>query len=117
MAPERFDVESAGLEPGKLNPLTVEVMKEVGIDISRNATQCVFDLVKESKQYDYVITVCSESQGERCPFFPGENTRLQWEFEDPSQFSGIWQEKLAKTRVVRDAIKQKITQWLAESHE
>ena len=55
---DRFEVESAGLEPGKLNPLAVEVMKESGIDISKNKIKSVFDLYKQGKRYDYVITVC-----------------------------------------------------------
>jgi len=69
-AGDKFDVESAGLEPGKLNPMVVEVMKEAGIDISQNKTKSVFDFFKQGKQYDYVVTVCDESQAGKCPFFP-----------------------------------------------
>lgn len=58
MAGDRFDVESTGLESGKLNPLAVEVMKEVGIDISQNKTKSVFDFYKQGKVHDYVITYC-----------------------------------------------------------
>ena len=60
MAGDRLEVESAGLEPGKLNPIVVEAMKEVGIDISQNKTKSVFDFYKQGKKYDYVITVCDE---------------------------------------------------------
>ncbi len=108
-----FDAESAGLEPGKLNPVVVAVMKEVGIDISKNKTQSVFDLYKQGKRYDHVITVCDESQSERCPIFPGIAQKLHWGFEDPSRFTGSPEEILAKTRVVRDAIWQKIKDWLS----
>lgn len=112
MAGDRFEVESAGLEPGKLNPIVIEVMKEVGIDISQNKTKSAFDFYKQGKQYDYVITVCDESQSGACPMFPGKGERLYWGFDDPSGFQGTREEKLEKTRQVRDKIKQKIIEWL-----
>jgi len=109
---ERFEVESAGIEPGMLNPLVVEVMKETGIDISKNKTKSVFDLYKQYKLYSYVITVCDESQSERCPIFPGVAKKLHWGFSDPSAFKGSWEEKLEKTRQVRDQIEAKVKDWL-----
>ena len=112
MAGDKFEVESAGLEPGKLNPIVVEAMKEAGIDISQNKTKSAFDFYKQGKQYDYVITVCDESQSGACPMFPGKGERLHWGFDDPSGFQGRWEEKLEKTRQVRDQIKQKIIEWL-----
>ncbi len=111
---DHFEVESAGLDPGKLNPIVVEVMKEVGIDISQNKTKSVFDFFKQGKQYDYVITVCDESQSGTCPVFPGKGERLHWGFDDPSSFQGTLEERTAKTRVVRDKIKQRIIGWLNE---
>src|SRR3974377_1305833 len=71
---ETFEAQSAGLEPGKLNPVVVEAMKEVGIDISANRTKEVFDMVKGGKTFSYVITVCDEASAERCPIFPGVTT-------------------------------------------
>ncbi len=114
IAGDRFDVESAGLEPGRLNSIVVEVMKEVGIDISQNKTKSVFDFYKQGKQYDYVVTVCNESQAGKCPVFPGTavTKRIHWGFDDPSSFQGTWEDKLEKTRVVRDQIKQKIQKFL-----
>jgi len=112
IAGDRFEVESAGLEPGKLNPLAIEVMKEAGIDISQNKTKSVFDFYKQGKIYNYVITVCDESQAKGCPVFPGKGERLHWGFDDPSGFTGSYEEKLTKTRVVRDAIKSKLEEWL-----
>jgi arsenate reductase len=109
---DRFAVESAGFEPGILNPVVVEVMKEIDIDISGNKTQGVFDLVKQGKLFDYVVTVCDESNAERCPIFPGITRRLHWSFDDPSAFTGTLEEKMQKTRVVRDKIENKIMQWL-----
>jgi arsenate reductase len=114
MAADRFEVESAGLEPGRLNPLAVEVMKEIGIDISENQTKSAFDLFKDGRLYTHVITVCDETSAEQCPFFPGITTRLHWSFADPSGFTGTQQEKLGKTRQVREAIREKIEAWLKE---
>jgi arsenate reductase len=117
VAGDRFEVESAGLEPGKLNPLAVEVMGEIGIDISQNITKSVFDFYKQGKRYDYVITVCDESQAQRCPVFPGTTAtrRIHWSFDDPASFQGSWEKKLEKTRRVRDQIKQRIEIWLKEN--
>lgn len=109
---EKFEVESAGLEPGKLNPLAIEVMKENGIDISQNKTQSVFELYKQNKIYDYVITVCDESQSAKCPTFLGAGKKLHWEFPDPASFTGTWEEKLQQTRLVRDQIENAIKEWL-----
>lgn len=109
-----FEVHSAGLEPGKLNPIVVEAMQEIGIDISGNPTKAVWDFVKSGKTFAYVITVCDEASAEKCPIFPGVTTRLHWSFPDPSGFPGTHEEKLAKTREVRDTIKARIEQWCEE---
>jgi arsenate reductase (thioredoxin) len=114
MAGDRFEAESAGLEPGQLNPLAVEVMKEIGIDISGNQTKSAFNLFKEGKLYTHVITVCDETSAEQCPFFPGITSRIHWSFADPSSFTGSWEERLEKTRQVREAIREKIAAWLKE---
>ncbi len=109
---DKFDVESAGIEPGKLNPVVIEVLKEIGIDITGKKTQSVMDLLKQGRLYSYVITVCDETSAERCPVFPGSAKRLHWGFIDPSKFDGAPEEKLERTRVVRDQIRQKIVDWL-----
>ena len=108
---EQFEAHSAGLEPGKLNPVVVEAMQEIGIDISANRTKGVFDLLKSGKKFAYVITVCDETSAERCPILPGVTQRLHWSFPDPSGFLGTQEDKLAKTREVRDSIKVKIEEW------
>ncbi|MCX7965320.1 MAG: arsenate reductase ArsC [Syntrophorhabdaceae bacterium] len=108
---DRFIAESAGLEPGVLNPLAVDVMAEVGIDISKNNTKSVFDFYKKGRLYSYVITVCDEASAEQCPIFPGVTKRLHWSFEDPSKFTGTYEERLEKTRAVRDKIKEKILEF------
>jgi arsenate reductase len=110
----QFEVESAGLEPGRLNPIVVEAMQEVGIDIAGNPTRAVWDIVKSGKIFAYVITVCDEASAERCPIFPGVTTRLHWGFPDPSGFTGTHDEKLARVREVRDTIKAKVDAWCEE---
>jgi arsenate reductase (thioredoxin) len=109
-----FEAHSAGLEPGKLNPLAVEAMQEVGLDIAGHRTKAVVDMILSGAKFSYVITVCDETSAERCPIFPGATTRLHWGFPDPSSFLGTHDEKLAKTREVRDMIEQKVRQWCDE---
>ena len=113
---ERFEVESAGLEPGAINPLAAEVMQEEGIDIQGKKTNSVFEFYKQGRSYDYVITVCSKEAAERCPIFPGAGPveRLHWPFDDPSQVTGTHQEKLVKVREIRDQIKAKILEFVQE---
>lgn len=112
----RFAAESAGLEPGTLNPVVVEAMKEAGIDISGNATKSVFDLLKRGRAYDYVATVCDEAAAERCPVFPGTvKERMHWGFPDPSSFPGTFAEKLERTRAVRDEIRARVARFIDET--
>jgi arsenate reductase (thioredoxin) len=110
-----FEAESAGLEPGKLNPNVVGIMKEAGVDISTNKTQSVFDLFKQGRQYDAVITVCDGASAETCPVFPGAVKRIGWSFADPSRFNGTQEEILEKTRQVRDEIEKKINEFVKEA--
>jgi arsenate reductase len=112
-AGDKFEVESAGLERGTLNPLAVEVMKEDGIDISQNKTKEVFDFVKQGKTFFYVITVCDAKNSDKCPVFPGMHKKIHWDFEDPSSLAGSYDEKLARTRIVRDEIKEAVKQFIA----
>ena len=109
---DRFEVESAGLEPGTINPLAIEVMREVGVDISQNRTQSVFDLVKAGRLYAYVITVCDEANAERCPIFAGITRREHWSFPDPASFTGTLEERLVQMRALREAIRMKIEEWV-----
>jgi len=112
LAPERFEAESAGLEPGTLNPLAVTVMKEEGIDISGNRTKDVYEFLEQGRRYAFVITVCDETAAERCPVFPGPGTRLHWGFADPGALTGTEEERLAATRKIRDQIRQQVEEFL-----
>lgn len=109
-----FEAQSAGLEPGTLNPMVVRVLQEIGIDISQNRTQRAFDLWKSGQIFQYVVTVCSEAEAEGCPIFPGMTTRLHWPFDDPSKFAGSEAERLEKTRRVREQIRERIQSFCHE---
>jgi arsenate reductase len=107
--------ESAGLQIGKLNPYAVKVLQEVGIDISKKGTQEVFDLFKQGRLFQAVITVCDEASAEGCPIFPGVVRRLGWSFPDPSTFKGTKEEILEQTRKVRDEIKEAVLAFIEEA--
>jgi arsenate reductase len=111
LAGDLLVVESAGFKPAPINPLVVAVMKEVGIDLSEKEPQAVFDLYRDGKLFSYVITMCDQAAAEKCPIFPGITTRLHWSFDDPSGFTGTWEERLEKTRKVRDTIRERVSEW------
>jgi arsenate reductase len=103
-----FETHSAGQEPGTLNPIVVEAMREIGIDISGNKTESVFDFIQSGMLFAHVITVCDEASADRCPIFPGVTKRLHWSFPDPSALDGTPAEKLAETRQIRNQIRAKV---------
>jgi len=110
-ADDRFEAHSAGLEPKGMNPLTVQVMKEVGLDVSSQRSKGINEYLGKVL-FQYLITVCDDAE-KNCPtVWPGVNTRLHWSFEDPAKFEGSDEQKLAKFRQVRDLIEQKIIAWL-----
>lgn len=108
MAGDRVEVESAGFEPGPINPLVVEAMKEEGIDLSGKKPQSVFELFKAGKIFQHVITVCEASREEQCPIFPGVTNRLHLPFADPARLAGTYAERLEGTRRIRDEIKKAV---------
>jgi arsenate reductase (thioredoxin) len=112
-AGDRFGAQSAGLDPGELNPMAVEVMAEIGIDISQNKTKSVFDVWKSGEAFQYVVAVCDAESAEKCPIFPGVTKRLHWPFHDPSKVTGAQDQRLRKVRQIRDEIAAKIQEWLA----
>ena len=115
LAGHKFEALSAGLEPGELNPLAVEVMREVGIDISRNKSKSVFELYRGGELFSYVVTVCDEKAAEHCPHFPGLLTEIiNWSIEDPESFSGTPEEKLKKMRRVRDIIDEQVLAFMRD---
>ena len=105
---ENFDSDSAGINPGVLNPLAVEVLKEdESIDISSKTTNKIIDFYKEGRHYHYVITVCDEASKEPCPVFPGLDGVLHWNISSPA-CNGNDEEKKAKIRVSKEEIKVNI---------
>jgi arsenate reductase len=110
-AGDRFEVTSAGTEATRVNPLAVQAMAEVGVDLSGHTSKTLDRFVGEP--WDYVITVC-DSANQRCPVFPGRTQRLHWSFEDPSAATGTDAERLVVFRKVRDQIAGRIERWLAE---
>lgn len=108
-----FEAHSAGLEPRGVNPLTIRVMEEVGIDISDQTSKGI-ETYLGKMLFQYLITVCDDAD-KNCPsVWPGVNTRMHWSFEDPTRFEGTEEQKLAKFREVRDLMKKKIKEWVAE---
>lgn len=112
-AGDRFEVHSAGLEPKGLNPLTVHVMEEVGIDMSSHRSKGAEEYLGKVL-FQYLITVCDDAD-KNCPtVWPGVNQRMHWSFEDPAAFEGSEEEKLEKFRQVRDLIEARIREWIAQ---
>ena len=109
--PRLVEAQSAGLEPGSINPHVVQAMAEVRIDISQKSTTAVDYLIQTGLCFDYVITVCDESSAETCPTFPGPSTRLHWSFPDPSKLTGSDEVIMRGVRKIRDSIKEKVLQF------
>ena len=110
---DRFEAYSAGLEPKGLNPLTVKVMQEVGIDVSQQQSKGVGTYLGKVL-FQYLITVCDDAE-KNCPStWPGINKREHWSFEDPAAFEGTDNEKLSKFSEIRDQIATRIKTWLGE---
>ncbi|MCX7981405.1 MAG: arsenate reductase ArsC [Syntrophales bacterium] len=112
---DKWEAMSAGLEAGELNPLAVEAMKEVGLDISEHKTKSVMEIIKRGILFSYVITVCDESEAEKCPVFPAFTRRLHWSIPDPAKLTGTHEEKLEAIRHIRDDIKKRILDFLKEN--
>jgi arsenate reductase len=111
LAPDRFEVASAGTEATRVHPLAIRAMDELGVDLRGHTSKTLDRFLAEP--WDYVITVC-DTASERCPLFPGAAMRLHWGFDDPSAAPGTEEERLAEFRRVRDAIATRLRSWLVE---
>ncbi len=112
MGGDQFTAKSAGLHPSDaVNPLVVEVMQELGIDMSGHTPKSAFDLFKSGELFTHVITVCDKETDENCPIYPGIQKRENWPFPDPEKLTGTHEEKLAQLRKIRDAIKTRIAEY------
>lgn len=109
---QRFQVESAGVEPTSVRPEAVEVMTEIGIDISGHRSKSIDEFI--GKEFDYVITVC-DNANEQCPMFPGNVKRIHWSFEDPAATIGDKVERLDVFRRVRDQLREQLRGFVADA--
>ena len=100
-----YEAHSAGTKPSTVNPLAVNVMREVGIDISEQRSKNVTDYL--GLHFPLVVTVCDNAK-EHCPIFPGPCLREHWPFEDPAEATGTEEQRLAMFRKVRDEIGARI---------
>ncbi|MBV9956880.1 MAG: arsenate reductase ArsC [Acidobacteria bacterium] len=108
---DKFEVESAGVEASFVRPQAIEVMREVGIDISGHRSKSVDEF--SGQEFDYVITVC-DNANERCPVFPGKTERIHRSFDDPAAAEGDEAAKLAVFRRVRDEIREQLRLFITE---
>lgn len=109
---DEFEVESAGVEPSQVRPQAIEVMQEIGIDISGHRSKSIDEFA--GREFDYVITVC-DNANERCPVFPGKTERIHWSFDDPAAADGDESARVAVFRRVRDEIRGRLRDFIASS--
>ena len=110
-AGDRFEAHSAGLDPTVINPYTIKVLEEIGVNTSRHAAKPLSTYLGNT-HFSYLITVCSNAE-DRCPMFPGMGTRMHWPFEDPAAFQGSDEAKTEKFREIRNQIEERILAWLS----
>jgi arsenate reductase len=115
LASGQWEVQSAGIISSYVHPLAIQVMEEIGIDISHQTSKSMDQFI--SQRFDYVITLCDEA-AQSCPTFLGQGERYHWPFEDPAGAIGTIEKRIAVFRRIRDGIKRKIEEFLkAESSE
>ena len=105
LAGGKFDVFSAGTEQTKVQPLAIEAMREIGIDIASHTSKTLEAFTGQT--FDYVITVCDRAN-ESCPIFPGGTQRIHWSFDDPTAATGSHDDRLRKFQQVRDEIQERL---------
>jgi arsenate reductase len=109
-----FEAFSAGTDPKGVNPLSVQVMQDVGVDLSGYTSKHLETYLQDP--FDFVITVCDRAK-EHCPIFPGDAERLHWSFDDPADPAIPKDQQLQTFRRVRDEIKQRITEFLSSQRK
>ena len=111
-AGDHFEVFSAGLEPKGINPLTLVVLNEAGIETKGQYAKPLSTYLGKI-DFSYLITVCSNAE-DKCPIFPGMGLCLHWPFEDPALFNGSEEVIMEKFREIRNRIEARIFAWLEE---
>lgn len=112
-AGDYFEVHSAGISPKEVNPYAVQVMQEIGIDISNQRSKGVTEYLGKI-QIRYLIIVCRDADQDCPSTWPGMMTRLTWPFEDPAQVTGDDAKKAQFFRIIRDQIRDRTKKWLHE---
>jgi len=112
-AGDRFEVESAGVNPTAVKREAILAMQEIGIDISSHRSKSVAEFTNQD--FDFVITVC-DNANEQCPVFPGKTERIHWSFADPAAALGDERERLAVFRRVREDIRRQLDMFISEKH-
>ncbi len=112
LAADRFDAHSAGTRPTTVNPLAIVVMREKGIDLSRQRSKSASEYL--GQYFGYIITVCDNAR-EHCPIFPGPSVRLHWSFPDPAEAIGTDDQRLPVFRQVRDAIEEQVRRFITSA--
>ncbi len=107
-----FVAESAGVDPHPVNPEVVEVMKEVGHDLSDAESDNIVDVFRQGRLYEQVIYVCERGTEQDCPVFPGVRRTLHWPYPDPAALAGDESERLEALRGIRDQIRSRVDEWL-----
>ncbi len=110
----KFEAFSAGLNPSTVNPYAIMVMKEIGIDISKQRSKGLEEF--SGREFDYIITLC-ENARQNCPFFPGKSVRLHWDLKDPATAEGTKEEILTEFRKCRDTILKNVLNLLEKINQ
>ncbi|MFO7808545.1 arsenate reductase ArsC [Guyparkeria sp.] len=105
--------ESAGVDPHPVNPEVIQVMKEIGYDLSGAESDNIVDFFREGRLYEQVIYVCERGTEQDCPLFPGVRQTLHWPYPDPATLGGGEAERLEALRGIRDRIRERVEEWLA----
>lgn len=122
LAPGRIEAYSSSFESGKIGPLPIAVMKEVGLDLPTEAAKSVYDRYKDKEVFDYVVTLCHKATSELCPIFQTHvdvlyaknSERLSWSVLDFMSLSGTDEERTNKAREIRDQIKGQVLAFLSQ---
>jgi len=102
---EHFQAFSAGTEPAaELDPRAVEVMREIGLDLSKSKPKSVDEFIRAGTRFEYVVTTCHEAK-RQCPYIPAPE-QVHARFDDPRTFEGSYEEQLEQMRRVRDQISE-----------
>lgn len=112
-AGDEFEVESAGVEPSSVRPEAIEVMNEIGIDISSHRSKSVDEF--STQEFDHIITVCDNAK-ESCPVFPGKSQLIHWSFDDPAAVGGNLEVRMSAFRAIRDQIHERLEHFVTSVH-